>query len=672
VYSESGHRADEDEPDISEDDYAPSRSGSVAPSRSHSVAPSRSHSVAASRESLASGTRTPLGASRVEATFVEVQERSRTSVVTTQSSASKVSTPSPPTPTATERGVRSNTTSISHPAPPTHTAGQSIREVERERTVSTASKVSTVVAATVERDRTISTASKVSVSGVSQHFHTASSQQTILDTSQPPPPAAVQHTVTIETRGREVEPPATKGKGKGKNKTPKTTVPPSPIDPADTTVGKSPGQLAEALTSVWGSASKVNTPGASPLVQTSRSLEPTTPKTEALPPLSHKVTPKTTEVKLSEPPTPALGEAQQSLSTTIVSEVLQETRELSVDITQETRIEGPPSATTPADTVPTELISTEASRDLAAIAEVSEVVAEQHTETTLTVTETQSNVLGIDVSVPALELNFKSEAQSASADDTNGDGGWGLDETSWNTAEQPEPVSSPAWGSSGGGGSTGWGSSVKTGFGASKSSWSMPAASAFGGLGSTLAGFGNILGADGRKSSKPSPKPGSSLLPAEQTSTFGSLGSLAGSISNLLVADDKKSSAPSPKPDASPLPLHHVLANAGGEAPAAPVQTTEESSAPADAPTNVADVVPPAPEEVVPPSSHAATTTEKVVEETPPVETTAAPGELAVPTGDGEGNDAEEDKEEVEEKKLKAPPIKQSNSKSGTKKKKKK
>lgn len=667
VYSESGHRADEDEQDISEDDYAPSRSGSVAPSRSHSVAPSRSHSVAASRESLASGTRTPLGASRVEATFVEVQERSRTSVVATQSSASKVSTPSPPTPTATERGVRSNTTSISHPAPPTHTAGQSIREVERERTVSTASKVSTVVAATVERDRTISTASKVSVSAVSQHVHTASSQQTILDASQPPPPAAVQHIppVTVETRGREAEPPA-KGKGKGKNKTPKTTVPPSPIDPADTTVGKSPGQLAEALTSVWGSASKVNTPGASPLVPTSRSLEPTTPKTEALPPLSHKATPKTTEVKLSEPPTPALGEAHQSLSTTIVSEVLQETtRELSVEITQETRMEGPPSSTTPADTVPTELISTEAPRDLAAIAEVSEVVAEQHTETTFTVTETQSNVLGIDVSEPALELNFTSEAPSASVDDTNGDGGWGLDET-WNTTEQTEPVSSPAWGSSGGGGSTGWGSSVRTGFGASKSSWSIPAAPTFGGLGSTLAGFGNLLGTDGRKSSKPSPKPGSSLLPAEQTSSLGSLGSLAGSISNLLVADDKKSPAPSPKPDASPLPLHHVLANAGGEAPAAPVQTTEESSAPADVPTNAADMVPPAPEE-------AAITTEKVAEETLPVETAAAPLEPAVPTG-GEGNDPEEDKEEVEEKKSKvnAPPIKSSNSKSGAKKKKKK
>jgi hypothetical protein len=352
--------------------------------------------------------------------------------------------------------------------------------------------------------------------------------------------------------------------------------------------------------------------------------------------------------------------------------VLQETtKELSVEITQETRMEGPPSSTTPADTVPTELISAEAPRDLAAIAEVSEVsevVVELHTETTLTATETQSNVLGIDVSVPALELNFTSEAPSASADDTNGDGGWGLDET-WNTTEQTEPVSSPTWGSSGGGGSTGWGSSVKAGFGASKSSWSMPAAPKFGGLGSTLAGFGNLLGADGRKSSKPSPKPGSSLLPAEHTSSLGSLGSLAGSISNLLVTDDKKSPVPSPKPDASPLPLHHVLAHAGGEPPAAPVQMTEESPVPADAPTNAADAVPPAPEEVAPPSNDAA---EKVAEETPPVDTNAAPGEPAVPTGDGEA-DPEEDKEEVEEKKAKttAPQIKASNSKGGKKKKKK-
>jgi hypothetical protein len=668
VYSESGHRADEDEPEISEDDYAPSRSGSVAPSRSHSVAPSRSRSVAASRESLASGTRTPLGASRVESTFIEVQERSQTSLVATQSSASKISTPSPPTPTAT---VRSHS---SHPTPPSSTTEQSIREVGRERTVSTASKVSSQVASTVERDRRISTASKISVSTISQHVHTASSQQTLV-ASQASPPAAVQPVppITVETRGRETEPPA-KGKGKGKNKTPKTTVPPSPIDPADTTVGKSPGQLAETLTAVWGSASKANTPGASPSVQTSKSLEPTTPKTEALPPLSHKATPKIAEVKLSEPPTPALGEAHHSMSTTVVSEVLQETtRELSVEITQETRMEGPPSSTTPADTVPIELISAEAPRDLAVIAEVSEVVvAEQHTETTLAITETQSNILGIEVSAPTLELNFKSEAPSASADDTNGDGGWDPDDA-WNSVEKSEPVSSPALGSSGVGGSIGWGSNPKasTGWGPKLSNgWSMPATTNFGGLGSSFAGF---LNTDGRMSSKSSPKPGSSLLPAEHTSSFASLSSFAGSISNIIIGDDKKSPVPSPKPDASPLPLHHALANVLGDPPAAPTPTTEEPSAPAEAPTSAADAVPPAPEEVAPPSNDAAATAEKAIEENPPVETTTAPGESSVPPGDGEGNDPEEEKEEVEEKKGKivAPPIKATNSKSSKKKKKK-
>lgn len=674
VYSESGHRADEDEPDISEDDYAPSRSGSVAPSRSHSVAPSRSHSVAASRvesrESLASGTRTPLGASRTEATLIEVQERSRTSVVATQSSASiKSFASSPPTPTATERGVRSNTTSISHPAPPPPAAELSIREVERERTVSTASKVSTAVASTIERDRRISTASKVSVSSVSQHVHTASSQQTLSVASQPPPPAAVQPAplITVEIRGREAEPPA-KGKGKGKNKTPKTTVPPSPIDPADTTVGKSPGQLAETLTSVWGSASKANTPGASPLAQASKSLEPTTPKVEAA---------------------AALEEVHHSLSTTVVSEVLQETtRELSVEITQETKMEGPPSSTTPADTVPTELISMETARDLTVIAEVSEVaVAEQHietskevvvteqhietSETSLTVTETQSNVLGIDISVPALELNAASGGPSASGDDTNGDGGWSPDEA-WGSAEQTEPVSSPALSSSGVGGTIGWGASVKAtaGWRASRSSNGRPKAATptFGGLGSTLAGF---LGADGRKSSTSSPKPGSSLLPAEHTTSLGSLGSLAGSLSNLLITDDKKSSLSSPKPD-SPLPLHHALANVISDPPAAPVQTIEESPAPAEAPTNTADAAPPASEEVAPSSNDAATTAEttadKATEEKPLEETTAAPGEPAVPPGDGEGND-----EEVDDKKgkISAPQIKATNSKSSKKKKKK-
>ncbi|KAG1871926.1 hypothetical protein C8R48DRAFT_696187 [Suillus tomentosus] len=200
----------------------------------------------------------------------------------------------------------------------------------------------------------------------------------------------------------------------------------------------------------------------------------------------------------------------------------------------------------------------------------------------------------------------------------------------------------------------------------------MQAGSTFGGIGSTLAGFGNLLSADGRKSSKSSPKPGSPLLPAEHISSLGNLSSLSGSISNL-IGDDKKSPIPSLNPDASPLPLPRALFNAGdADPPAAPVQATEEPPAPTEAPTNVADAVVPTTDETVPPPTDTATTEEKA-EEKPPVEPIPAPEEPSVPTGDGEGNDPEEDKEEVDGKKAKinAPPIKAANSKGGKKKKKK-
>ncbi|KAG1731857.1 uncharacterized protein EDB91DRAFT_1305077 [Suillus paluster] len=221
-------------------------------------------------------------------------------------------------------------------------------------------------------------------------------------TSQPPPAAASQPTppVTVETHRRKAEPVKDNGKG-GKR----------PLRPP--------------------------------------SLKATTPKNEA--PLRCLAKPcQRLDVKFSESPMPALREAQYSLLLNIAPEIFHEiTRELSVEIAQETSVEGPPSSTMPADTVPLEFISTEALRDLVMIAEVSEVSAEQSTEITLTVTETQSNDLGIDISVPALELNFTSGAPAESADDT-GDGGWGIDD-SWNSTQVKEAVSStPTWGSSGG------------------------------------------------------------------------------------------------------------------------------------------------------------------------------------------------------------------------------
>jgi hypothetical protein len=677
VYSESGHRADEDEQDVSEDDYAPSRSASVAPSRSHSVAASRTHS----RESLASGARTPVGG-RVDAAFIEVQERSRMSVVT---QATIPAMPSPPIPS--ERGARNRTTSSSQAAPPTPTADRSIRESERERTVSTASRVSTTVSSssTVVRDRKTSTASRVSSvsqtpswTGPPATFQPAPpiiSQPVPPVISQPVLPAVLESISTVvsqpdppaaEPRAREAEP--TKSKGKGKTKTPKASVPPSPIDPADTTVGKSPGKLAETLTSVWGSASKAATPGASPLIQTSRSIGPATPKTEA-PPLSHKATPKMMEVKLSEPPTPALREAHSSLPAGASSEAHHETtRELSVEITQETRTEGPPSSTTPADTVPADIISAEASRDLAAIAEAPEPSAEQLV-VQFTDTELTFNSLGIDLAAPGgLELNATPEASAEPANDSSGDGGWDLGGDSWGapTTSKKPAKSQTSWGSSGGGGNTGWGGAAKiaSGWGASSGGWAMPSAPSFGGISSTL-GLG--------LSPKPSPKPVTPSLPAERPLSIGGLGSnLAGSFSNLLGGDGKKSPAPSPRPNSTLLPAVETPAHVEtppADAPAVPVQM-KEPVAPVEEATQSADVAGPETTEEPAPIPVAAPAVDKTEEAATAETPAAAPGE----TGDGEGND--EDKEEEEKAgggkaKVSAPPIKATNSK-GTKKKKKK
>ena len=645
VYSESGHRADEDEQDVSEDDYAPSRPASVAPSRSHSVAASRVHS----RESLASGAKTPVGASREEAMFIEVQDRSSRSSVVTQAVTSVV----PPF----ERMARSRTTSNSHTAPPPMpTADRSIRENERERTVSTTSRVSTIVASTVTRDRKSSSTSRVSVSipqppVAAQPAPPAVSEPIAVVTPQPAPPAASQPVPpTVETRGWDAE-PVTKSKGKGKSKTPKTSIPPSPIDPADTTVGKSPGQLAETLTSVWGSASKANTPGASPLIQTSKSIEPETSKIEAPPPVSHRATPKMTDIKLEEPPTPSLREAHPSLPVDGSSGIhLEASRELSVEITLETKQEGPPSSTTPADTAPPEHTPAQTPRDLGAIAEAVEPPIEQ----TWTEIQPNVNVLGIEVSAPGgLELDITPPvAQAEPANDTSNDG-WNIDDSWGYSAPKKSTKSNIGWGSK-------------------PSSWSMPAAPAFGGLGSTIAGsLGGILSSH---SPRPSPKPAQSSLPAERPPSLGGFGATLGeSFSNFLVGDDKKSSVSSPRPN--PISLtdaqaHTNVETAPADAPVAPAQAEEPPAlAETEAPTQTADTAPPATAEEAAPIPVAAPAADATPEEAPPPETpTAAPGE----TGDGEGDEDKEDKEETDGKKVKAPPMKATTSKGGGKKKKKK
>jgi hypothetical protein len=392
-----------------------------------------------------------------------------------------------------------------------------------------------------------------------------------------------------------------------------------------------------------------------------------------------------TDVKISQPPTPALREAHPSLPADAFSEAPHETtRELSVEITQGAIVEGPPSSTTPADSAPPERTPAETPRELAAIAEAHEPLAEQpalqFTET-IVVTETQPNVLGIQVSAPGgLELDITPEAPAESANDTNGDAGWGSIDDSWGAPKKKNTKSANStsgWGSSGGGASVGWGSTpppktTNTTWGAKPSSWSMPAAPSFGGFGSTIAGsLGGILGSDGRNSPRASPLPVQSSLPGERPLSIGGLGglgsSLAGSLSNLLISDDKKSVASSPRPNSTSLPAAQSPAHvetALVDAPAAAPAQTEEPTL-TEAPLAAAAAEEDTPIPVAAPAA------DKSPEETAPADPpAAAPGE----TGDGEGNDGDdkEDEEKADAKKPKAAAMKQTNSKGGGKGKKKK
>jgi len=385
-----------------------------------------------------------------------------------------------------------------------------------------------------------------------------------------------------------------------------------------------------------------------------------------------------TDAKLSQPPTPALQEAQPSLPADASSEAPHETtRELSVEITQGAIVEGPPSSTTPADSAPPERTPAETPRELAVIAEAHEPLTEQPTlqvTETIVVTETQpSNLLGIEVSATGgLELSITPEVPAESSNDTNGDAGWGSIDDSWGAPKKKNAKSANStsgWGS-GGGASVGWGSTqppktTNTTWGAKPSSWSMPAAPGFGGFGSTLAGsLGGILGSDGRNSPRASPLPVQSSLPGERPLSIGGLSglssSLAGSLSNLLISDDKKSVVSSPRPNSTLLPAAqspaHVETTLVDAPAAAPAQTEEPT--PAEAPPAAAAAEEETPIPVAAPAAD--NQTEEAAPADPPA---ATPGE----TGDGEGNDGDdkEDEEKADAKKPKAPPMKQTTSKGG-------
>ena len=88
-----------------------------------------------------------------------------------------------------------------------------------------------------------------------------------------------QREIERERQEREEKEKKEQEKAKGKGKAAKGISKHNlPIDMADSVVGRSPGLLAETLTSTWGSQSKAVTPPASPW-PLAKSVGPSAPKT---------------------------------------------------------------------------------------------------------------------------------------------------------------------------------------------------------------------------------------------------------------------------------------------------------------------------------------------------------------------------------------------------------
>jgi hypothetical protein len=309
----------------------------------------------------------------------------------------------------------------------------------------------------VERDRKFSTAStKISTSFASQsHAETEKERRT--REAEREKAAAAEALQVVATSPAPAAKEQEKGKGKGK--TPKNTSKPnSPIDLADTTVGKSPGQLANALTMVWGSQSKAATPAASPFPP-SRSVGPTTPKHEAPPPPeSRKSTRRNSELKFSTPATPALGEANSYFSDPPAEEVQEHalvSRSLALEVPpQDTSYPEETTEHTPADTVPPEQLTSGTPGDLAVSAQLVESTAEQTSE--FSAFQLSSNTLEAD-STPGVFDTFGADDEpppEASAG-TGFGGGWGswgstteaTDAKTTDTKPAPAPTSwgGPSW-----------------------------------------------------------------------------------------------------------------------------------------------------------------------------------------------------------------------------------
>lgn len=398
VYNEGGHRADEDELDSHpEDDFGPSRPASRVVSRAPSVAPSRTHS----RDSMTSGAKTPQGVPRQEQTFAELPNRHRTTSISQSATAAKAS--------ATAASVYSERTrelEFEHTVSSSRISS-SVSHFERDRKVSSSTtKVSTAASVVDEKRGRESEREKAKAREKEKQEHerrekererlererererkeNEEKERKAHERAQQEREEAEKKERELrereewerqeqereqrereewerqererEQREKEEKERKERLQARDKSKTPRgTSKQNSPIDLADSVVGKSPGRLGETLTSVWGSQSKAVTPAASPW-PAPRSVGPTTPKTgNPLPTESRKATPRNVQAKLSTPATPALGEARQSLA--VEQTVDDATKNLSVEVPQHQYVGSTEGvAHTPADSLPPDQFTT--------------------------------------------------------------------------------------------------------------------------------------------------------------------------------------------------------------------------------------------------------------------------------------------------------------------------
>ncbi|KAI6108131.1 hypothetical protein F5141DRAFT_1120837 [Pisolithus sp. B1] len=432
VYNESGHRAEEDEQDSHpEDDFGPSRSASRtasrAASRAASVAPSRTHS----RDSMASGAKTPLGVSRQEQTRADVPDRHhRTTSISQSTTAAEASAAA----VASVYSERTREVEYEQTVSSSRISS-SVTHVERDRKISSSTtKVSTTAFAVDEKRGRESTKERAKAKEKEkqeqerreklerererERKESEEKERKAYEKAQREREEAErkereweemerqereqreredwerQERERVqreneewerqererEQREKDEKERKERQQAREKSKTPRgTSKQNSPIDLADTTVGKSPGRLGDTLTSVWGSQSKAVTPAASPW-PSSKSVGPTTPKIENPQPTeSRKLTPRNVQTKLSTPATPALGEAQQSFAAELTFD--EPTKDLFVQVPQHRDVGSTEGAGhTPADSIPPDQFTTVGASQESADAQVTESNMESYAQ----------------------------------------------------------------------------------------------------------------------------------------------------------------------------------------------------------------------------------------------------------------------------------------------------